>query len=140
MLSHNPFFIRSTIPTYTLHPKNKMRISHNPFFIRSTIPTLKIARPATGSEKSQSLFHQVNDSYLNFQEEQDRKIEKGHNPFFIRSTIPTFIRVCPAGGSGKIGHNPFFIRSTIPTKQEPKNKKMQSDGSQSLFHQVNDSY
>ena len=61
---------------------------------------------------SQSLLHQVNDSYNNTGSSK-MSASFSRNPFYIRSMIPTDIR----GYSciTKCSRNPFYIRSMIPT-------------------------
>jgi len=187
---HNPFFIRSMIPTkvqlierqayptlsqslfHQVNDSNNIMLyttkvltvnSHNPFFIRSMIPThgwWKISH-AKGI-LSQSLFHQVNDSnfmkailtlvlgsvvtipFSSGQWFQPKNLCRQlsliprHNPFFIRSMIPTEGRK-RNDNSAESRHNPFFIRSMIPTIWKETKEYVNTRKSQSLFHQVNDS-
>ena len=80
------------------------------------IPTQALIGLKERVPMSQSLIHQVNDSYINNFQHEPVPID-GRNPLFIRSMIPT-------EGNGLIGigvfysRNPLFIRSMIPTNKE----------------------
>ena len=113
-------------------------------------------------ERSQSLLHQVNDSYVWLGERRHHFQNLRRNPFYIRSMIPTLAKLLPMQRSDFVAipstsgqwflleiptsidttvnrRNPFYIRSMIPTYRIIALNDF-GDMSQSLLHQVNDSY
>ena len=70
--------------------------SRNPFYIRSMIPTAFWLHRGQRSKisKSQSLLHQVNDSYNTNIASEVIPYLFSRNPFYIRSMIPTYFIVC----------------------------------------------
>ncbi len=90
------------------------------------------------TEVSQSLFHQVNDSYTFMGEEKLKSIKPSQSLF--HQVNDSYIFPVMLAGRSQPRHNPFFIRSTIPTNMERSKRIQKLTESQSLFHQVNDSY
>ncbi len=117
--SHNPFFIRSTIPTMketkreiaqSIRSQSLFHQVNDSYSACASLPELEkayVTIPFSSGQrflhmfssydwcidyhKSQSLFHQVNDSYINNILSVLKNQDYSHNPFFIRSTIPTHL-------------------------------------------------
>ena len=64
MISRNPFFIRSIVPTKITGVNKALEICRNPFFIRSIVPTIVPRVGTIETPASQSLLHQVNRSNI----------------------------------------------------------------------------
>ena len=87
--------------------------------------------------KSQSLIHQVNDSYPTTHEDFLDFIDKSQS--LIHQVNDSYVAEPIFKALENKGRNPLFIRSMIPTNMSLSNS-LTFSMSQSLIHQVNDSY
>ena len=80
------------------------------------IPTVGRCRKGLGGEGwSQSLLHQVNDSY-GAPSVPDNPPPKGGSQSLLHQVNDSYsVRASPATATTRFGRNPFFIRSMIPT-------------------------